>query len=137
MGNCKAIYIPAITLMVILSTTACVYLPPIGQQFSKEKQFQIVIGKTTKDDVIKMLGKPDILEDDHFFIYDLPRDHGMILIFTPAGGGGFPINEQHFAILLQFDNRNVIERYEIESGQYVINRGVFPEAAAAPTNRRR
>ena len=115
-------HIGVILLASILAVSGCVYLPPLGHQFTEEKHAEIVVGKTTKDDVIKLLGEPNILKDRRFFVYEAQRSHGVIwaTLFL------YRFDEQHFHILLRFDDQNIVKRYEVESTKQGFFKGAVP-----------
>lgn len=97
-------------LISILAVSGCVYIPPLGRQFTEEKRVEIVIGETTKNQFIELLGEPNILKDQRFFIYETKRSQGTIwIIFAHGYTGGIieiPIKEQHFFVLERFSVRD-------------------------------
>lgn len=125
----KAVIATGSILLAILASWGCIYLPPIGPQFTEEKQTRIIAGATGKDEVVKLLGKPDLLEDKRFFLYRRSRESGTIIFFGVHPGGGIfpvPINWDRFVILLEFDDRDVVKRYEIEAAKESLY-GTTPE----------
>lgn len=126
-------------IVLVLTFSGCIYIPPLGRQYTEEKHAQIVAGKTTKDRVVELLGEPNILKDHRFFIYDVQRSYGTIWFFAAAGYNAaifpIPLNEQHFYLLLRFDDQNIVNRFEVESGKFRLFEGVVPESLEKGTDR--
>jgi hypothetical protein len=120
-------------LLSILTISGCVYIPPLGRQFTEEKQVEIVIGETTKNQVVELLGEPNILKDQRYFIYETQRSHGTIwIVFAHGYTGGIaaipPIKEQHFYVLLRFSDQDIVNMYEIESAKLrYLEGGIAPD----------
>jgi len=88
-----------------------------GEEITKEDAAQIVDGKTTKDEVYLMFGKPStILEEGRVFAYDWIRGgSGNVLGF----GSG---SEKARSLIVTFDDNNVVKGHKI-------TRGDVPDAA--------
>jgi len=123
----------------MLSASGCLYIPPLGSQFTEEKRSEIVLGKTTKDHVVEIFGEPNILNNPRFFIYETQRSLGTIWFFAAAGysGGIFPVpvKEQHYYVLLCFNDQNIIDRYEVEAAKTRLLEGEVPENLENGANR--
>lgn len=127
----KAIVTPVIIFLATITISGCAfYVPPIGSQFTKKKQASVA-ECTTKDEVIKLLGKPNALENKRFFVYDASHNSGYFFFFIGGGyggtGGGGAINEKHFSILFEFDDQGIVKRFEIE---HAVER--IPERKTSP-----
>lgn len=126
-------------LALMLAVSGCIYIPPLSRQFTEKKRAEIVVGKTTKDRVIKLLGEPNILKDRRFFIYKTQRSYGTIWFFFGGGYSGtifpVPIKEQHFLLLLRFDDQNIVKRYEVETTKMRLFEGAISENLEKSANR--
>jgi WD40 repeat protein len=128
--NLINIIISMAILLLIFSNSACVYIPstkPQEEQFTDQNQARIIVGSTSKAEVIDLLGKPDLVENPRFFVYGKSHEHGTFLIILAAPGGqGFlapvPVNTKHFVVLLEFDDHDIVTRYEIESSTVSVGR---------------
>ena len=85
-----------------------------GAEITEEDAAQIVDGKTTKDEVYLMFGKPSsILEDGHVFAYNWIRGgRGNILGF----GSG---SEESHSLIVTFDDKDVVKGHKITRGDFV------------------
>ncbi len=118
-----------IILVAGLLIPGCVYIPPLGRQFTEEARNQIVVGTTTKAQVRELLGKPDLLEDERFHVYAAIESAGLLIFIAPAPGGGIfpvPLDLKHYLVLLEFDDRNVVKRYELEAAKEMLYEGAIP-----------
>ena len=90
-----------------------------GEEITAEDAAQIVDGKTTKDEVYLMFGKPSsIMEDGHVFAYDWIRGgQGNVLGF----GTG---SEKAHSLIVTFDENDVVKAHKI-------TRGNVPNAATS------
>ena len=116
----------------MLALSGCVYIPPLGNQFTEEKRVEIIVGETTKNQVVKLLGEPNLLKNKQFFIYEAQRSQGTVWIVFGYGytGGIFPIpiKDEHFFVLLGFSDQDIVNRYEIESAKLRFLEGVIAPA---------
>lgn len=110
----------AVGLLLLLG--GCIplfYIPPFGS-ISAERLGEIKVGSTTRQQVIDLLGEPDKLKHEHFSVYDLYSSKGMLwFVFVVPGGGipfDVPLDTKYYRILLEFDSKAVVKRYEIEEG---------------------
>lgn len=118
--------------LTALLLAGCIYIPTVEQQFSAEEtQQHLVIGSTTKDDMFHLLGPPNVLESETFFVYKKSHDAGLLLFFGSGYGGGVvggPLSSQDFFFLLSFDENGILKRYEMEGARE------FPPIEALPVN---
>jgi WD40 repeat protein len=120
----------AALLAALCGPAGCLYVPPLGKQFTEERQARIVVGETTRAAVVEMLGEPDILDTPQLSVYSLNRSAGT-LILVLAGGYqaaivALPLNQKLFSVLLHFDDRDIVDRYEIEAGARRLDASVLP-----------
>ncbi len=82
-----------------------------GEEITAEDAAQIVDGKTTKDEVYLMFGKPSsVLENGRVFAYDWIRGgQGNVLGF----GTG---SEKARSLIVTFDENNVVKAHKITRG---------------------
>ena len=102
--------------LIIFSGCAAIPLPPSEQQYTKEQEVfetSITVGKTHKNDILKVLGEPNALHSDHFFIYRHNRDEGFVLLMFMHGGGAvIPVNQLNFSALMKFDEQGILTYYD-------------------------
>lgn len=131
----------AILLLLIFVNSACVYIPsskPQEEQFTDQKQTRITVGSTSKAEVIDLLGKPDLLENPRYFVYGKNREGGNLYILVAAGLKGFlvdvPVDTRHFVLLLEFDDHDIVKRYEVESSTIKMGERRFPDNTTSSTS---
>ena len=118
----KSLMIVVGTIFVLVLSFGCgverVAIDPVGyksvsqgEEITKEDAAQIVDGKTTKDEVYLMFGKPSaILEEGRVFAYDWIRGgSGNVLGF----GSG---SEKARSLIVTFDDNNVVKGHKITRG---------------------
>ena len=68
----------AVVLHVTLITSGCVPIPylPSEEQLAKETEARLVVGTTTKAQVLELHGKPDLLEQGRFLLYRVNQHSG-------------------------------------------------------------
>ncbi|MFX0200588.1 MAG: WD40 repeat domain-containing protein [Candidatus Hodarchaeota archaeon] len=113
------------TLVLILSISGCLYVPPLRlitdtPQTSERDLTTIKVGITTKAEVIDLLGKPEILEEDRFCIWDAQLWYGAIMGLAIQDGGNLALDfgGKQFRVLLEFDETNVVKRCHIEGAKH-------------------
>lgn len=113
----------AVTLL-ILALSACIMLPiPTydikvlsGKPVTDEQLSFLKPLTTTKQDVIEKIGNPDIIwEDARIFVY--PWDMRQGILFWATGGGytgaaGALDIPKHHVLLIQFDEQDIVQRFE-------------------------
>jgi hypothetical protein len=122
----------AVTLATALgAVSGCLYIPPLGPQFSDEQQVRIVVGETTRDEVREILGMPQLLDTPALDVYALGRSAGMLVfvVAAPYQAAIVPttLDAERYTVLLHFDARDVVDRYELEAGDVAaFGDGVIP-----------
>jgi WD40 repeat protein len=114
--NYKAMkkYFHFITIfMPLFLFIGCLYVPPVGRQIGNEELKTIEIGSTTKAEVTNLLGKPDLLENERFYVYEAGQNFGYIVVFIDPGGIG-SLSEERYRLLFEFNVNEVVKRYHIE-----------------------
>jgi outer membrane protein assembly factor BamE (lipoprotein component of BamABCDE complex) len=85
-----------------------------GTEITEEEANQIVDGKTTKDEVYLLFGKPsEVLEDGHVFVYNWVR--GRKGNFLGFGGG----TQRAYSLMVTFDENRVVKGHRITRGDIV------------------
>jgi outer membrane protein assembly factor BamE (lipoprotein component of BamABCDE complex) len=109
-----------ILLLLVLSITACIYLPKYEPEpYKLEVLAQIKPNETTREEVIELLGNPTISrEDNGIWLYYYNRELGYIILVFPAGGG--QVVDPQF-VLLEFHQDTVsyvelVEDFETSRG---------------------
>jgi hypothetical protein len=99
--------------MLLFLFIGCLYVPPVGRQIGNEELKTIEIGSTTKAEVTNLLGKPDLLENERFYVYEAGQNFGYIVVFIDPGGIG-SLSEERYRLLFEFNVNEVVKRYHIE-----------------------
>jgi len=108
-----------------LGLSGCVlYVPPIGEKDTGIGPASFKIGKTSRSDVLKVLGDP--LIDDGRFIHDELRTSAGSFLIVSSPPGAIPIGEKVTRLLLEFNEANILERMEVETG-HGLYRGFAPD----------
>ncbi|MHC4955643.1 MAG: WD40 repeat domain-containing protein [Planctomycetota bacterium] len=118
----------AVAGVLALGLSACLYIPPLGEQFTEKEQASIVVGKTTRAEINSMLGEPDRLATPQTAVYQLGRSSGTVVVIFGAGYSGgvaaIPLDHRAFRVVLHFDERDLVDRYEIEAmGHHLLSSG--------------
>lgn len=105
-----------VVLPVLLTGCIAIPLPPEKHQFTVTMEQQIEVGKTTRDEILKSLGEPELSHSNTLLIYRLPRESMKFLILAGGPGGGgiglLPINRSDYVLLLEFDDIGTLKKYE-------------------------
>ena len=101
--------------------TGCLYLPIKKSEVNETAFPEITVGTTTRQEVLEKLGEPNVLKTPRFYVYS-GTDHsglfmwGVCQIGGPACAGGMrPVNERDYLVLLEFNDQDLVARYQIES----------------------
>ena len=90
-----------------------------GSEVEKEALSFVIIGSTTKDDVVNALGPPSIhIMGENIFVYDWVKRNLLILWAAGVGGSGDAgIKElgKHYVLFFRFDGNDHVIDYEITS----------------------
>ena len=128
-----AMFVMALALLL----TGCLYIPTPhagtleGTEVKSAQLKFLQAGQTTKEDVIRTLGKPTILwRDENIFVYRWVKLRG-ILLWAMAGGysasaGAIDVSEE-YAFLVKFDSDDhfrtsqIVEKPPLKSyGQFLL-----------------
>jgi len=96
-----------------LFLTGCLYIPPLGRQISQEDLEFINVGSTTKSEVLERLGEPTALNEARFLVTDVESDRGFFIIIA----AGISLGGKIYRILLEFDENDVVTKFELESSR--------------------
>ncbi len=106
-----------ITLLIAFFLGGCVAipLPPEEHQYTEGMESQIKVGQTSRDEIIKLLGEPELPNNERFLIYRMLREPFKLLFIIGgaggAGGGILPVQQKHFTIILEFDEKGILTNY--------------------------
>ena len=100
--------------MLLLLFIGCLYVPPLGRQIGNEELKTIEIGSTTKAEVTNLLGKPDLLENERFYVYEAGQNAGHIIGFGASGVGEVALADERYRLFFEFNTNEVVKRYDIE-----------------------
>jgi outer membrane protein assembly factor BamE (lipoprotein component of BamABCDE complex) len=110
-------------------------LPPNAARMGKVDQSivqQLQTGKSTRVDVLLLLGAPSRrVEDDRFFIYKWSATTGMVAIF-PGQTQGDVVND--FAYCLEFTNEGILKRQQLIGGRLNMFKGTTKQQVEEWTN---
>jgi len=110
----------AFLLIIISVAPGCLFfalpLPAEHGQEIDKVQSQIVVGKTTREDVISILGEPDVTRDRFIFYQKKIYNGGWFVVaLGGATGGGAGIAGQEFMDLyFEFDSYGVLTDYRVD-----------------------
>ena len=111
-------------VIFVLLTSGCLYIPSLKHRTSSEDLAVLQVGTTTRAEVLERLGSPNLLDNERFYVHTASSEYGLFLLFTPGGLGGANLGGKYYRILLEFDERQILRRREIETGeQGVFDRG--------------
>ena len=99
-----------------LFLTGC-YIPSLGRQISQEDLEFINVGSTTKSEVLERLGEPTALNEARFLVTEVESHRGIIIIGGPGQAGGFTLGGKSYRILLEFDENDIVTKFELESSR--------------------
>ena len=110
-----------------LPLSGCIYVPPIGEEDAGIDLASFEIGSTSRDEVMSELSDPAI--NDGRFIFDqLYTSAGGLLLISQGGAGYFPVGVKQTRLLLEFNEADILERMDVETGSYSTRfGGVIPD----------
>ncbi len=105
-----------IAFIAWLGLAGCVYIPPIGEQDATRNDLAgFEIGRTSRGDVLSVLGDP-LINDGRFIFDQLYASDGGFLLVAQYAAGYIPIGVEHTRLLLEFNEADVLERLDVEWG---------------------
>jgi hypothetical protein len=90
--------------LVLIWLAGCIIFPVTGDVSSDDLQTKLIVGVTTKSEVISMLGKPDLERES--YIYYLGKQYGtgiFGIIFTFAS-----YDASYIDVYFEFDNYEIL-----------------------------
>ncbi len=109
----------AVGLLLLLGGCIPLYIPPFGS-ISAERLGEITVGSTTRQQLLDLLGEPDKLKHENFWVYDLYSSKGFLIFAVgglPAGALlPLPLDTRQYRVLFEFDSNAFVKRYEIQEG---------------------
>lgn len=109
---------PFLVLILSILLTGCIAIPLPSEkhQFTETMEQQIEVGKTSRDEIIKSFGEPELSHSNTLLIYRLPRESMKLFIVAGGPGGGamglLPINRSDYVLLMEFDDIGILKKYE-------------------------
>jgi WD40 repeat protein len=109
---------PFLVLILSILLTGCIAIPLPSEkhQFTETMEQQIEVGKTTRDEIIKSLGEPELSSSSTLLIYRIPRESMKFFIIAggPGGAGAIllPVNRSDYVLLMEFDDIGRLKKYE-------------------------
>ena len=105
------------TLFLTLFVTGCLYIPPLGEQSSKE-EFEkniaaLKVGTTTRAEIKEHFGKP-VHEEGRFLLYGVTQRQGLLLLIGAGASDFIDLGENRQLVFLEFDENEILKRYETE-----------------------
>jgi WD40 repeat protein len=104
-----------------LMLTGCLYLPIKKSEVNETAFPEITVGTTTRQEVLKKLGEPNVLHTQRFYVYSGIDYSGIFMwaigqIGGPAGSAGMiHVKEVAYGVLFEFNDQDLVTRYQIES----------------------
>ena len=107
-------------LLLPLFFTSCIWIPAVTKSHtvSDNDLNSILIGHSTKNDVYKILGKPNCLERGKYCVYEVEYSYGTLSYLsgslfadTTSDLGGI-----QYRIVFKFDQNKILRDYDIEKG---------------------
>jgi WD40 repeat protein len=137
--KCSVPLFPSLLLaaLVGLSVAGCVYIPPIGRQIGDEDLGKIVVGATTRTEVLDLLGQPQI-HAGRFIVDETFASSGTLVALPPFWINYerifVPLKARAYRVLLRFDDRDIVDRFEAEGfdGNRALLGAAQPSQVAAP-----
>jgi len=125
----KAIFI-AFQILALVGFLSCIAIPTpwTDDKISEEDISEFTQGISTKDDILKKFGDPDLILDvgnqEGVFVYKWERLIGIWLLAGNTGAVGGPINSDK-VLLVFFDEKHHIKRLLIASKSPMESYGDF------------
>ena len=103
--------------MLCILCSGCIAIPTdfygygTRRNVSEETEAKLVVGVTTKEDVLLALGQPDLaMSDDATFIYKWEKIKGVGISLVPLPNAlGAPVDfQKDFQLRLKFDENGVL-----------------------------
>lgn len=111
--------------------SGCVYIPPVTDQVRSDDIVPIEVGHSTKQDVVEILGSPNVRERDDTYIWQWRTHKGHIIVAGPyGGGGGFAVGEKENHALAEFDDADVLTKFSHQSSEAASSEKMMREREA-------
>lgn len=110
--------------LALISQAGCVFLPIPAQEHkvlagnpvTEEQLAFLAAGVATKSEVMARLGSPDVIwEEARLFAYNWEMRQGILIWAIGAyysGAAGISDIPKHYVLLIQFDDRDQVRRFE-------------------------
>ena len=113
-----------IVFFIFVGVQGCIILTPehgdLGTRRRLEKTTldSILVGKTTREEVLLRLGEPDFADrDDRVFVYHWAMVAGYWGIAAYSSSVGGHIARQYF-LIMEFDDHGVVKRHELKEPKH-------------------
>ena len=110
------------TMIVLFICGGCVIIPTpehvlTGRwSIDQERLASIRTGVTNKEEVLLSLGEPDMVwKHERIFAYQWNTVTGYLVVVGPPGRGGtaVPVTGNTYRFLIEFDDRDIVKRFEL------------------------
>ena len=109
-----------ILIIIVNFTSGCPFFFPLTSDHGEEidkVQSQIVVGLTTREEVISILGKPDVTRD-RFILYRHKEYSGGVVVgyIVPGTSGGMvrTVGQEYMDLYFEFDNYGVLTDFRVD-----------------------
>ena len=104
-------------LIIVILTPGCLIIPLPGEhgQEIDKIQSQIAVGLTTREDVISILGEPDVTRD-RFIFYQKKEHNGgwFVVVFSSTSGRAEVAGQEFMDLYFEFDNYGVLTDFRVD-----------------------
>ena len=90
----------------------CFPLPSSHRAEINELQSRVAVGVTSKEQIISILGKPD-LERDRYILY-LRREYDAGIYFMGFWSAGMTVGEEYMDLYFVFDDQGILTDYNFD-----------------------
>jgi WD40 repeat protein len=95
-------------VLAALSSQGCIVVPNLAPIKGDKQAAKIVIGETTRDDVLKIFGKSNVTAGENFIVYNWEKGRTFVAV-----GGGYsaavgPAGHRGYRAVVEFDADDVV-----------------------------
>jgi WD40 repeat protein len=100
--------VTAALLLAVLSNQGCIVVPNLAPIKGDKQVARISIGETSRDDVLKIFGKPNVTAGEDFIVYNWEKGRAFVAV-----GGGYsaavgPAGHRGYRAVVEFDADDVV-----------------------------
>jgi WD40 repeat protein len=115
MKSCRGILQATVAVLATAVLQSCIVVPNLKSIKGTEEVSQITIGESSRDEVIALLGPPDVASDDSLLVYSWEKSRYFWAIgggYTAGAGSG---GHKGFRAVVEFDPNGQVVRVLSES----------------------